>query len=257
MTETCDHLCERLDAYADNELDTAQSLTVIDHLKTCAACRARLDGILALRETLRRDDVRVEIPPDFAAQLRTSLYETTPKPLIFRPKPSWRTTIVSGAGGAIAAGLAVLLIAPSLAPEAPGTAEQLLASHVRALQVQHLVDVQSSDHHTVKPWFAGKLDFTPPVVTLTRSGCALIGGRLDYIDHRTVAAMAYQCRKHVVDLYVAPTDDVDRDPVGSTVRGYNLVSWRQNHLKFDAISDYNAAELHQFSQDIREAAPGT
>jgi anti-sigma factor RsiW len=132
-------------------------------------------------------------------------------------------------------------------------AQQVVASHVRALLVDHLMDVVSSDRHTVKPWFAGKLDFAPVVVDLSAEGFPLIGGRLDYLEHRPVAAVVYQRRQHVINLFVWPSErPTDDDLQVETYHGYQVVRWNQAGATYWAISDLNASELRQFSHLVRE-----
>jgi len=129
-------------------------------------------------------------------------------------------------------------------------ADQLLASHLRALQPGHLMDVASNDQHNVKPWFDGRLDFAPPVKDLTADGFVLSGGRLDYLAGRPVAALVYHRQLHVIDVYVRP--DGGAMPA-SSASGYNMVSWTQGGFAFTAISDLNTAELQLFRDNFQHA----
>jgi anti-sigma factor RsiW len=145
----------------------------------------------------------------------------------------------------IAASLALVLAMPQLTTTS--MQDQLVASHVRSLLANHLVDVQTSDRHVVKPWFNGKIDFAPPVVDLADRGFPLVGGRLDYIDGKTVAAIVYRRRLHSVNLFIRPAQGL-LPAVGFTSRhdGYSLVRWTQGGLEFWAVSDIEPEELNQF-----------
>jgi anti-sigma factor RsiW len=159
---------------------------------------------------------------------------------------------LSGAFAAVAAGLALVMINPS-AHEAAIESE-VIAGHVRSLQASHLVDVATSDRHTVKPWFNGKVDFAPPVVDLAAQGFPLAGGRLDYLDHRPVAALVYRRAKHVINLYVWPSRPGERLSGADGREGYRVDYWTAGGLEFWAVSDVAPQDLDAFVRSFRAAA---
>jgi anti-sigma factor RsiW len=154
-----------------------------------------------------------------------------------------------GLGAACAAALA-LLVVPS---ERGGLTEQIVASHIRALQPGHLEDVVSTDQHTVKPWFDGRLDFAPPVRDFAAEGFPLKGGRLDYLDNRPVAALVYQRDKHVIDVYVWPAGSGLHLASDTAIQGYNVAHWTADGMNFWAVSDVERAQLADFAALWRKA----
>ena len=134
-------------------------------------------------------------------------------------------------------------------------AAEVVASHVRSMQVQHLTDVLSSNQHTVKPWFDGKLDLSPPVVDLADKGFPLVGGRLDYLDNHPVAALVYRSNQHVINLFVwTRKSGIPAPQPPAEIQGYNLRQWRQGDLTCWAVSDVESGELDTFVKDFRAAA---
>jgi anti-sigma factor RsiW len=154
------------------------------------------------------------------------------------------------AGGGAAFATAALLIAFVVARPVPPSADQeIVSSHVRSLMADHLMDVISTDQHTVKPWFDGKIDFAPPVVDLKEQGYPLAGGRLDYLENRTVAVLVYHRALHTINLYVWPAAARDASAIQKqTLQGYNVLSWKKNGFEFRAVSDLNTAELEEFAR---------
>jgi anti-sigma factor RsiW len=157
----------------------------------------------------------------------------------------------TGMGGGFASGV-VLAVAVAMfvrMPEArDNLAQQIVQGHVRSLMVAHLADVVSTDRHTVKPWFSGKLDYSPPVTDLAAEGFKLVGGRLDYLDERAVAALVYQHKLHTINVFVWPVRDKSgSDLVAMARQGFNIISWQQDNMQYWAVSDLNAAELKKLA----------
>lgn len=229
-----------LGGLVDNELDAANVAMVEAHVVRCEGCREELERLQAVRNLLKSDCVRYTAPEALNRRI-AALPELRPSVANDNRVLRW---LGPGAVGAIAASFAMLMLMP------PGTQsvvdQELVSSHVRSLQPGHLTDVQTTNQHIVKPWFNGRIDFSPPVPELADQGFPLAGGRLDSVGGKTVAAIVYHRRLHTVNLYVWPAD-------GGTDRsfakdGFAVTEWSKNGLRFAAISDIPAAELQQFRQ---------
>lgn len=199
-------------------------------------------------ETIRNQATYHAASPHLRARILASL----PKEPAARARRWNSRGLASGFAAAFA-----LLAAAGIYFLSPGTeqrlADEIVAAHVRSLMVDHAFDVASSDSHTVKPWFAGKLDFSPPVFDLTAQGFALAGGRLDYIDRRPVAALVYRHRQHLINLFILPATRNAR-PRTLEQQGFHLAAWEKAGMTWWAVSDLNAAELAQFKAVLEKAA---
>ena len=233
----------------DGELDAADALRAAQHRQTCPECRDAYAQLSATHALLRESAPRYQAPESLRraihAGLRVTKTAATPPPSPPR-RPWWRDGASFGVGAALAACIALLVISPAQ----QGVLDQVVASHVRALQPGHLEDVISTDQHTVKPWFDGRIDFAPPVKDLAIQQFPLLGGRLDYLDNRPVAAMVYGSDKHLIDLYVWPGKGGPM-PSTATRNGYNTVHWSENGMEFWAVSDLEAGKLNDFVRDWR------
>ncbi len=247
---TCEQTKTLLHGYLDRELDLAHSLELEAHFKSCPACSRSLDAYRNLRSALASQASRFEAPPSLATSIRSSLRrESQPE----RPGASsgwgwfaiWARILAPVTVAVLTILVAVLLF--NRPPAQTQLAMDLVSAHVRSLQANHLTDVPSSDRHTVKPWFNGKLDFSPPVPDLAEQGFPLIGGRLDYFANRQVAALAYQHRKHIINLFIwRSTESAKSVERTLTVQGYNAFGWNSGGLTFWAVSDVNKDDLQQF-----------
>lgn len=230
-----------LQAYVDNELDAANALAFEAHLKTCEACSRRLQGVRELKARLSQARLSEPAPKALHQRIENLLESETAKPRRARPTAGlgW---LGMGAMTAVAASLALVQFA------SPALQDQLIADHVRSLQADHLMDVATSDRHTVKPWFNGKIDFAPFVPELADQGFPLAGGRLDYADGREIAAIVYHRRAHVINLFVMPGGEHAGLHAPSSASSYNVVHWKQAGLSYWAVSDIDRGDLEAFRQ---------
>jgi mycothiol system anti-sigma-R factor len=242
----CQQTQQLMHGLLDGELDAVHSIEMESHLQACSACR----GTYEQQQSLRR--VVADAAPYYRAPI--ALRESIQRELrrVEQPRPMRRFKPRRMLGLAAAAVLLLAFIGLLQRNRHRDTAlvmvDQLVDSHVRSLQVDHLADVASSDRHEVKPWFNGKLDYAPVVNDLGAEGFPLIGGRLDFIDHRPVAALVYGRRKHVINLYCWPASGADQSSVKQLDRnGFHLVHWTQAGLEYWALSDLNAAQLTEFA----------
>jgi anti-sigma factor RsiW len=235
-----------LHALADDELDAGNVLTLEAHLATCPGCAAELAAIREVKARLAETPAAFQAPPQLLARFDEAMAEAAAPP---RRRPgALEAWLMSGAITALAASLALFALIPSGAP----LEDELVDAQARSLEAQHLVDVATSDRHTVKPWFNGKIDFAPPVVDLAPQGYPLAGGRLDRISGRRVAALVFHRRAHVINLFVWP-GDAPAEPVLEHREGYSLVRWGAGGLVFWAVSDVDSADLLGFQKAFAAA----
>jgi anti-sigma factor RsiW len=238
-----------LDAWHDCELDVARSADLERHLEECPGCSSLSGARAVLSEVLTKNAPRYTAP----ASLRRKIEQSLPKPNRFamgRRELPWREI-------ALAASLAFftmlgwntwLMQTSRSVPQDVGN--EIVSDHIRSLMANHLSDVASEDRHTVKPWFMGKLDYSPPVDDFATDGFKLIGGRLDYVGSKPVAALVYQHRAHMINVFVWPTrenDNVSSQPRWSLDHGYHVVRWAHSGMTFWAVSDVDPTELGRFT----------
>ena len=244
----CDFSGTLLHAYLDSELDPVRAAEFERHLESCRECTNTLGAAESLRSSLQRAQLYETAPLELRKKIRAELKAPSAEVKNSRVA-AWRWLAVAAA---------ILLVSAtawfampffrSTGPEQV-TAAEVIDAHIRSLQPGHLTDVTSTDQHTVKPWFDGKLDFVPPVHDFMDEGFPLLGGRLDVLGGRNVAALVYGRRKHFVNVFVWPTKEPDTPihPPGSR-QGYQWVHWRHQGMEFCAVSDTSAQDLHDLAQ---------
>jgi anti-sigma factor RsiW len=257
----CEEISGLLDAYFDNELDLVKTIGIDEHINGCPDCRSQFELRVALRHRLRDPDLRYSIPSELADQIRQKLGKSsgaTRKILSF-PATFWVPVAVAAA--AVFGAFLYSNIGRLLPSETPAIVAEVASDHIRSLIGTHLVDVESSDQHTVKPWFAGKLDFSPPVRDFGDEGFKLVGGRLDYVKGKNVAVLVYRFKNHYISMFVCRERNPEKSAgqTSSAYQGYNLVYWNANGLDFWSVSDAAPGALLEFAkiQQEGQAASGS
>lgn len=254
----CNELNVMLNAYVDGELDALTMARMESHLHTCATCQRRLREQTDLRTAIKTASPYFKAPASLRNRIHMELHK--------EEKPRWREYLNTWRWPSMGAALSsIVLFSASLVLvlNTPSTDDlitrEVVASHVRSLMAEHLADIRSTDQHTVKPWFIGKLDFSPPVHDLAAQGFELVGGRLDYVNNRQVAALVYQYRKHIINLFIWPAAGHKQISAVSEkqLQGYAAYVWTQADMQFWAISDINEKDFGQFSQLLRTAVGTT
>jgi anti-sigma factor RsiW len=250
MTMKCDEVRPLLDAYVDAELPAAEREALRAHLVGCAECGPEAAAIVHLGNEIRQRAPAYRAPASLRAQIRAELRRETASAPTARGT-GWLAYAISlllavmvGSGG-------TWLISGEWQQQL--VADEIIDSHLRSLLANHLTDIQSSDKHTVKPWFAGRTDLSPPGVDLASEGFALVGGRLDLVAGKPVPALVYRAGKHVINVFLLPARPGDLAEA-ITRRGYSLRHWTVGDLGYWAVSDAAPGEFDKFERAFRRAA---
>jgi anti-sigma factor RsiW len=251
----CSAARKLLTAAVDGELDLRESADLDSHLESCAGCRTQFEAERALRGAVARNATYFRAPAALEARIKTALPATAAAHVSVPKRRFWQWPIAVGAFATVFAIAMTVGLYPTLSGVDERLADEVVSSHVRSLLANHAVDVASSDQHTVKPWFAGKIDFSPPVRDFTAEGFPLVGGRLDYIDHHTVAALVYKRAQHTINIFALPMPEGTRDaaPRAGSTHGLHTVRWTRDGLAFWAVSDVGADDLARLVALLRAA----
>jgi anti-sigma factor RsiW len=255
----CHDMTELLHAHLDQELDPVRSLEAEQHLKECPACLRRYQELQALRKVTADRSLYFKAPPALTRRVRTAVRQAS-RAQASRVRRLWDSSRLwlRMLAPAAAVALVLLLGLPWLThPSAESRlAQEIVSAHVRSLLADHLTDVASTDQHTVKPWFTGKVTFSPPVADLANQGFPLLGGRLDVLEEQPVAALVYQRRKHFINLFIWPSArNVSTREKSLAQRGYNLVHWTEGGMGYWAVSNVSRADLQEFAHAVRRGKP--
>jgi anti-sigma factor RsiW len=248
----CQETQTLIHGYVDGELDLIKSLEIEQHFQECPACALAHTSLQSVRAAIQGSSLYFQTPPGLAERVQSSVRRATHAERAPRMRP-WRLLAVAASLALImAAGWGLVRVLPARSAEELLT-EELVSNHVRSQMLpSHRFDVASSDPHTVKPWFEGKLDFSPSVKDLAGQGFPLIGGRLDYLHDRPVAALVYQRRKHSINLFIWPSAPGSGTATRMVARrGYHLFQWTESGMTFWAVSDLNTRELQEFVNLLR------
>lgn len=240
----CSEMNLLIHAYADGELDVVRSLDVEQHVKNCSGCAAKLNSLKSLRNAFKESELAYRAPASLRREVRRIAHPAIDESRPFNLQWLWRWIAVGATAVAV---LAIALRPTGITPD-EALLNDVVSSHVRSLMAGHLTDVLSSDQHTVKPWFAGKLDFSPDVKDFAAQDFPLVGGRLDYVNGRTVAALVYRHNKHLINVFIWPVTSVGGLAEKSTnYRGYHVIDWEKNGFHYSLVSDMDENGLEQLA----------
>ena len=251
----CEQASFLIEPCADGELNATEILELEKHFLGCPACAAAVRSARELKKAIKQDALYFTAPTELRQRVKADLrLQVKAEPWWNFGGGNWLAYVATSAVTACLAVLLIVLVTHSSAQQR--LTREVVSSHVRSLMADHALDVASTDQHTVKPWFAGKLDFSPPVKDLAPQGFPLVGGRLDYLNGRSVAALIFQRQKHFINLFIWPADAGASEPVAlPTQQGFHLVRWNAEGMALWAVSDLNEKELLEFAHSFARAGP--
>lgn len=248
---TCNETKNLLNAYVDGELGSTGSLSVEDHVQRCTPCLTEMENLRGLSSAIANGGLRFTAPPGLKRNIQAAIRAANPE--VRRSFFDWRWA------SALASAALVVVVGFLLTTQWQRSSEEALlvddivSSHVRSMMANHITDVASSDQHTVKPWFGGKLDYSPPAKDLTAQGFRLVGGRMDYLENRPVAAVVYQRSQHFINLFVWPATNTTIKAEDQLSRqGYNIIHWTQSGMTYWLVSELNLPELSDCARLLKE-----
>lgn len=250
---TCANCLESLGYFVDGELPVEEAAQIEEHLKTCADCAQAHRRLAGTSTRVKTALMHYQAPDVLKARIRATLADPARQVAAGRPRVSlfrlmsWPSTIAAAAVIAVMGGAATLAISDKV-NSGRSVEDEVLTSHIRSLMPGHLTDVASNDQHNVKPWFNGRVNMSPDVPRLDSLGFPLIGGRIDYIDGRTVPVIVYTRRQHVINVYAWPATATNRPPATTSSHGYNLIRASRDGEELWIVSDLNRNELDQFAK---------
>jgi anti-sigma factor RsiW len=248
---TCKGTKNLLIAYVDGELDSTGSLSFEDHVQRCTSCLTEMENLRGLSSAIENGGLRFTAPPGLRRNIQAAIRAANPE--VQRSFFDWRwASALASAVLVVVAGF-LLTTQWQKSSEEALLVDDLVYGHVRSMMANHITDVASSDSHTVKPWFGGKLDYSPPAKDLTAQGFRLVGGRMDYLENRPVAAVVYQRSQHFINLFVWPSTNTRIKPEDQLTRqGYNIIHWTQSGMTYWLVSELNLAELSECARLLKE-----
>jgi anti-sigma factor RsiW len=257
---TCADCVENLGPFIDGELPADEAALVESHLKSCQDCAAAHRRLVETSSQVKGALTRYRAPDVLKARIRASLAEAgtealSQRVLMATPRGRVWPRIVAAAAAVAIVSSALTFASLNRSPSADPLQQEVLNSHIRSLMPGHLTDVASNDQHNVKPWFNGRVDVSPAVPRLDSIGFPLLGGRLDYVEGRNVAAVVYGRRQHMINVFSWPAAaQGDLAPAVSSANGYNFIRARRNGVEVWIVSDLNLRELEDFAERFREAS---